>query len=68
MSSIIKGLARSSVLIILTTDDVNVTKEFLASLENKEEYSIELVSLKNVDKQLYAHIKVYDVGIIEEVK
>jgi len=61
MSSIIKGLARDCVLIILTNDDVNVTSNFLSSLEDGETYSIELKNLKDVEKELYAHIKVYEV-------
>jgi hypothetical protein len=64
MSSIIKGLDndKHSVLLILTVDDVNVTKNFIASLKDGDTYSLTLQNLKEIEKELFTHIKVYDLS------
>ena len=64
MSAIIKGLSngRKTVLLILTVDDVNVTEDFIAELEQGDTYSLTLQNLKDVDKELFTHIKVYDLS------
>jgi len=64
MSAILKGLdnGRKSVLLILTVDDVNVTEDFIAELEQGDTYSLTLQNLKDVDKELFTHIKVYDLS------
>ena len=64
MSSIIRGLGddRKSVLLILTVDNVNVTEDFIAELEQGDTYSLTLQNLKDVDKELFTHIKVYDLS------
>jgi len=64
MSSIIKGLDShdNSILLILTVDDVNVTKNFIADLREGETYSLTLQNLKDVEKELFTHIKVYELN------